>query len=427
MIKAKKGFLGNILSNHVKEIIPFTCEENVDLIINELVMNVLNISYSKISHNKEKLFSQKYLNVILELILSCQKISVIDQNIYQDFNSAYFDMPEVNALEFQANSKLDFTKEKLKPHDILSSLDLMTMLAYKNVNLSILNNEEFNLPIGKYKITEEIHLPGYEQSSIKAIVIEPVDQTKKEAYLVFRGTPPRPYYERKGNIRSVFSHFGPGIYELIRQIDPFFELNFKNEQLFFRENPEFYKELATKISQTNLDLLEKKQIYGPLQNALMRLKNQGYKITTLGHSLGGAMAIACYVAFPQIIDKAYARNAPGLNDFWIKTIETLQQNGNKIKPEKIINYNNFGDYIPDLLGKLGYYYLVSNNNIYEPKIKKNESFISRKKTAHSNPIFISPISFIYWKNYIEKPLFPEKKFYNSNDFFSFVRSIAGIL
>jgi len=429
LVNKQNGFKTNLISSHVEGLLNNLSEINVNFIKSELIKNVLNICFFKINFNLSKLTLPKYLNLILEKLLSCSKIIINKPVNNQSFISNHIEIPKnffdnYNPLKsVKSELQIDFNKEHIENKDIIHSLDLLTSLAYADVYASIASQEELNLLIGKYKITEEFKLPGANASFIKAIVLEPVNKVDKTAYIVFRGTPDKYHIERKENINSIFSFLGAGIYELCKQLDPNFSLNIKKEKIF---NPNYIDKIVQKIMAANKDILENKPSKNPLLKTIVRLKSNGFKIVCLGHSLGGAMAAACYSAFPQFIDHAYTKNPPGISDFWIEVLKKLKNRGVNVDADKITHYNNFGDYVPKLLGKFGTYYLVANNNINFRALhaKKLTDFIKNRRIAHSENFLSDPLSFVYLKEKRTIPISASKQIFKSPLLFYFIRKLA---
>lgn len=426
LVNEQNGFNNNIVSNHVKKLLAVLNQVNANTVKTELIKNVLNICFFKINFDANKLISQKYLNLILGKILSCSKV-IINRSVgNQRFISNYLEMPK-NIFENQYPKKnelqISFDKENIDTKDIIHSLDLLTSLAYEDVTMSIISQDELNLPIGKYKITEEFKLPGTNGSFIKAIVLEPVNKSDKTAYIVFRGTPNKYHVERKENIRSVFSFLGSGIYEICKQLDSSFSLDVKKEKIF---HSNYADKIVQEIITANSDILENKPSKNPLINTIRRLKLKNLKIVCVGHSLGGAMAAACYNTFPQFIEHAYTRNPPGISDFWIKVIKKLKDKGVHIEADKITHYNNFGDYIPKLLGKFGTYYIVSTNNINFRGLQTKQltNFIKNRRIVHSENFLADPLSFVYLKEKVNNPSSARKQIFKSPLLFYLIRKLA---
>lgn len=74
--------------------------------------------------------------------------------------------------------------------------------------------------------------------------------------------------------------------------------------------------------------------YGALQHKLEALHREGYKVTVIGHSLGGALAAYVGIYFNALVDKVYTFAAPGVSWFAARKWRLLD----KKAQEKINNY-----------------------------------------------------------------------------------------
>lgn len=74
--------------------------------------------------------------------------------------------------------------------------------------------------------------------------------------------------------------------------------------------------------------------YGALQHELEKLHREGYKVTVIGHSLGGALAAYVGIYFSALVDRVYTFAAPGVSWFAARRWRMLD----KEAQEKIENY-----------------------------------------------------------------------------------------
>jgi len=71
-----------------------------------------------------------------------------------------------------------------------------------------------------------------------------------------------------------------------------------------------------------------------IQSELEKLKEKGYSVTVIGHSLGGALASYVGIYFNELVDKVYTFGSPGVSWFAARKWRTLDQ----VAQKKIENY-----------------------------------------------------------------------------------------
>ncbi len=403
----------NIFFQHFAKLVDNTREDEKALIADFFVKDIIK-SLGKIINQKD-LFTKEHFKLILEKILACQCIIINNQNYLETIKSKsepVFNPKHKTIKHFHEIYK----KSVLKGHNLnndfnkkLVASELSTMLVYKNLENIINSKEQLEFPQGKFTVEEQFYLKGYNNSTIKVCVLKSVGEPKI-AYITFRGTFLKNKIDFLGNLRSDISLFGPGVYELLKQIMPDFSLkSHKEENAFFANNPNLHEKIAQKIIELNQLDFEQISTNSPLLQTLIKLKKEGYQVIATGHSLGGAFACNCKLILPKLIDEAFARSAPGVSGFWINVINQLKEKKFSLNHEDVKHYDNYGDMIPGFQGKYGKYYSVSS---IEAKSAEDVEHITIKKVipnffagikAHRMPRLLTPLSFIYYNEDVAEP------------------------